>query len=125
MANPELFDISVDTQYLDEQSRPGEEQFVFAYTIRIKNNGDQGAQLLNRHWFITDAHGKVQEVKGEGVVGEQPFIGAGESFQYTSGAILTTPVGTMQGSYQMCDEFGIHFDTIIPLFSLAKPGSLH
>jgi ApaG protein len=119
------FDIKVDCRYLEEQSRDEDEHFVFAYTIHISNNGDFGAKLLRRHWIITDADGKIQEVRGDGVVGEQPYIDAGESYQYTSGAVLSTPLGTMEGSYQMMTDDGRHFLVKIPLFSLTKPGVLN
>ncbi len=119
------FEIEVDCRYLEEQSKPEQEQFVFAYTVNITNTGDGGAQLLRRHWIITDANGKEQEVKGDGVIGEQPYIEPGESYQYTSGAILKTPLGTMTGSYQMQADDGQEFDAPIPLFSLTKPGILN
>ncbi len=119
------FDIKVDCRYIEDQSRPEDDQYVFAYTVHITNNGDSGAKLLRRHWIITDADGEVQEVKGDGVIGEQPYINAGESYQYTSGAILNTPLGTMEGSYQMVDDEGKHFLAPIPLFSLTKPGVLN
>ena len=110
---------------LQPVSKPEQQQFVFAYTINIQNNGQTGATLLSRHWVITDANGHVQEVKGNGVVGEQPYIGVGESFQYSSGTVLNTPVGTMEGSYMMQDEDGVSFSAPIPVFSLAVPGVLH
>jgi ApaG protein len=119
------FEIKVDCRYLEEQSRPEDEQYVFAYTIHITNNGNFGAKLLRRHWIITDANGNVQEVKGDGVVGEQPYIDVGERYQYTSGAILNTPLGTMEGSYQMMTDDGRHFLAPIPRFSLTKPGVLN
>jgi ApaG protein len=104
---------------------PTDERYVFAYTITIRNNGDTPAKLLTRHWVITDGHGKVQEVHGEGVVGEQPHIGPGDYFRYTSGTVLDTPVGTMEGSYQMLSDNGGHFDAPIPRFTLLQPHSLH
>ncbi|PWK53083.1 Co2+/Mg2+ efflux protein ApaG [Pleionea mediterranea] len=119
------FEIEVDCKYLDHQSKPDSEQYVFAYTINIINRSEVSAQLLRRHWIITDANGDEQEVKGDGVIGEQPHIEPGESYQYTSGAILKTPLGTMQGSYQMKDANGEEFDAPIPLFSLTKPGVLN
>ncbi|MEE4244333.1 MAG: Co2+/Mg2+ efflux protein ApaG [Kangiellaceae bacterium] len=119
------FEINVDCRYLAEQSKPDEKQYVFAYTVTIENQGDEAAQLMTRHWVITDADGKVQEVHGDGVIGEQPCIEPGESYQYTSGAILNTPLGTMQGSYQMETIQGQRFDAAIPLFSLTKPGILN
>jgi ApaG protein len=118
-------DVQVETRYVESQSLPNEDRFVFSYTITIRNDGESSARLLNRHWIITDANGKVQEVKGEGVVGEQPQLNPGETFRYTSGTVLDTPVGSMQGSYDMVDGQGNRFDTLIPPFSLARPGSLH
>lgn len=116
--------IDVDTRYLDEQSDPLEQRYVFAYTITIHNDGAVPATLLTRHWIITDANGAVKDVRGEGVVGEQPVLEPGQGFRYSSGAILETPVGTMQGSYQMIDAEGERFDAPIPLFRLAMPGIL-
>ena len=98
---------------------------MFAYTIRIRNAGGVGARLLNRHWVITDAHGKVQEVRGEGVVGEQPWLQPGEQFEYTSGAVLETAVGTMRGTYDMLADDGTRFDAPIPAFTLSVPRTLH
>ena len=116
--------VDVDTSFVAEQSDPREKRFVFAYTITIKNEGDVPAKLLTRHWIITDANGKVQEVRGEGVVGEQPHLQPGQGFRYSSGAVLETPVGAMQGSYQMVGDDGIQFDAPIPPFRLAMPGIL-
>lgn len=118
-------DIEVETHYMEKESLPADERFVFAYTITIRNKGDISTKLLTRHWVITDGHGKIDEVHGEGVVGEQPHIGPGDYFRYTSGAVLTTPIGTMEGSYQMLNDNGDHFDAAIPLFSLSRPNSLH
>jgi len=118
-------EISVATQFLDEQSDPDSERYVFAYTIRIRNLGRLPAQLLDRHWVITDGNGKVEEVRGEGVVGEQPRLEPGEAFTYTSGAVLETAVGTMQGSYHMSGDDGTEFDAPIPAFTLAVPRTLH
>lgn len=118
-------EISIATQFLDEQSDPDGERYVFAYTIRIRNLGRLPAQLLNRHWVITDANGKVEEVRGEGVVGEQPRLEPGEQFTYTSGAVIATAVGTMQGSYDMAGDDGTHFDAPIPPFTLSVPRTLH
>jgi len=118
-------DVQVETNYMESQSQPDEQRFVFSYTVTIRNEGSVPARLMNRHWIITDANGKVQEVRGEGVVGEQPHLKPGESFRYTSGTVLDTPVGSMQGSYDMVDNLGNHFDAMIPAFSLARPGSLH
>ena len=117
--------IEVETNYLDEQSEPREQRFVFAYTITIRNEGDIAAKLLTRHWIITDANGRVQEVRGDGVVGEQPYLKPGQGFRYSSGAVLETPVGTMQGSYQMLADDGAQFEAPIPAFRLAIPGMLH
>ena len=117
--------VDVDTRYLEDQSDPEEHRFVFAYTITIRNRGAVPAKLLTRHWVITDANGKVQEVRGEGVVGEQPHLMPGQGFRYTSGAVLETPVGAMQGSYQMIADDGVRFDAPIPAFTLAIPGKIH
>jgi ApaG protein len=117
--------VSVETSYLPEQSDPGGERYVFSYTITIQNEGAEPAKLLRRHWIITDANGKVQEVRGDGVVGEQPHLAPGQGFRYSSGAILETPVGTMQGSYQMVTDEGRNFDAPIAPFRLAMPGILH
>ena len=117
--------VEVETAYLEEQSEPAEQRFVFAYTITLRNSGKVPAKLLTRHWIITDANGRIQEVRGEGVVGEQPHLKPGQGFRYSSGAVLETPVGSMQGSYQMLADDGAHFDAPIPVFRLAKPGMLH
>ena len=124
-STPYQIDIDVETHYIEEQSDPGEDRYVFAYTITIRNNSPLPTQLLHRHWVITDGDGKTQEVRGEGVVGEQPHIGPGDYFRYTSGTVLDTPVGTMQGSYQMVADDGEQFDAIIPAFTLAAPHALH
>ena len=116
--------IDVLTNYLKEQSDPGDDKYVFSYTITIRNEGAVPAKLLKRHWVITDANGKVQEVRGDGVVGEQPYIKPGQGFRYSSGAVLETPVGTMQGSYHMVADGGQTFDAPIPTFRLAIPGIL-
>lgn len=116
--------IDVLTNYLQEQSEPRDSKYVFSYTITIRNEGEVPAKLLRRHWVITDANGKVQEVRGDGVVGEQPYIKPGQGFRYSSGAVLETPVGTMQGSYQMVADGGQTFDAPIPTFRLAVPGIL-
>ena len=120
-------DISVTTRtvFIPDQSDAEKGRYVFAYTITITNTGTLGAQLLSRHWVITDADSLVQEVKGEGVVGEQPFLRPSESFQYTSGTAIATPVGTMRGTYQMVGEDGVKFDAAIPEFTLAIPRVLH
>ena len=117
--------VDVDTAYIPEQSDPDARRYVFTYTITILNTGSVPAKLLTRRWLITDANGKVEEVSGEGVVGEQPYLKPGEGFRYTSGAILETPVGAMEGSYQMQADDGHHFDAPIPAFTLAQPGLLH
>jgi len=118
-------EVSVQSDYLPEQSQPGDQRFVFAYTVTIRNKGLAAARLLNRHWIIADANGKVQEVRGEGVVGEQPHLNPGESYRYTSGTVLETPVGSMHGSYEMLADDGTRFDADIHPFSLATPTSLH
>jgi len=118
-------DIAVETDYLESQSDPDDQRFVFSYTITIRNEGTVPAQLLNRHWIITDADGNTQEVKGEGVVGEQPRLDPGQGFRYSSGAVIKTPVGAMQGTYEMLTDDGEHFDAPIEPFTLAKPGLLH
>jgi len=118
-------DVQVDTMYLPSESDPDDNRYVFVYTIPIENQGTVPAQLLTRHWIITDANGKVQEVKGDGVVGEQPHLKPGEGFQYTSGTMLETPVGTMEGSYQMLADDGENFDAEIKAFTLSAPRVLH
>ncbi|HKX59701.1 MAG TPA: Co2+/Mg2+ efflux protein ApaG [Steroidobacteraceae bacterium] len=120
-----LISVAVDTRYLEDQSDPDEHRYVFAYTITIRNRGTVPAKLLGRHWLITDANGKVQEVRGEGVVGEQPHLMPGQGFRYTSGAVLETPVGSMQGSYRMLADNGVEFDAPIAAFTLAIPGKIH
>jgi ApaG protein len=117
--------VDVQTSYVPEQSDPGSQRYVFSYTITILNEGSAAARLLRRHWLITDANGKVQEVRGDGVVGEQPHLQPGQGFRYSSGAILETPVGTMQGSYHMETDQGARFDAPIAPFRLAMPGILH
>jgi ApaG protein len=114
--------VEVETTYVDEQSDPNERRYVFSYTITIRNEGAVPARLLTRHWIITDANGKVQEVRGDGVVGEQPHLKPGQGFRYSSGAVLETPVGAMQGSYEMIDDEGQRFDAPIQPFRLAMPG---
>lgn len=118
-------EVIVATRFLDDQSIPDDDRYVFAYTIRINNVGQVPARLLTRHWLITDANGKVQEVRGEGVVGEQPWLRPGEHFEYTSGAVLETPLGTMRGSYQMLADDGTSFDAVIDAFTLTIPRTLH
>ena len=112
-------------QFIPEQSDPDNDRYIFAYTITIKNTGEVAAQLISRHWIITDGNNEVQEVRGLGVVGNQPLLQPGESFSYTSGCPLETPVGTMKGSYQMVAEDGTHFEAEIPEFVLASPRALH
>jgi ApaG protein len=119
-----MISVDVQTSYLAEQSDPDEPRFVFSYTITIRNDGDFAARLMRRHWLITDANGKVQEVRGDGVVGEQPHLKPGQGFRYSSAAIIETPVGVMQGSYQMIADNGQAFDTPIAPFRLAMPGVL-
>jgi ApaG protein len=125
MLQPNKIDIEVETQYIKEQSIPEEDRYVFAYTITIRNNGKQPAKLLTRRWLITDGDGNTQEVQGEGVVGEQPHIGPGDYFRYTSGTVLDTPVGTMEGSYHMQADDGEEFEARIPVFTLSLPYTLH
>lgn len=117
--------VQVKPNYIDEQSEPNAHRFVFSYTVTIQNTGNIAAKLLTRHWVITDANGKVQEVIGEGVVGYQPYLKPGEGFEYTSGAILETPLGTMQGVYRMIADDGTKFDAAIPVFTLVRPHTLH
>ncbi|TYT23113.1 Co2+/Mg2+ efflux protein ApaG [Luteimonas viscosa] len=118
-------EIQIATQFLDEESEPDDGRYVFAYTIRIRNLGRLPAQLVSRHWIITDANGGVEEVHGDGVVGEQPRLEPGDQFTYTSGATLPTAVGTMEGSYDMVGDDGTRFDAPIPPFTLAVPRTLH
>jgi len=115
--------VQVQSHYLADQSSPRDDRYVFAYTIRISNEGLRTAQLRTRHWIITDARGVVEEVRGDGVVGEQPRLTPGQEFQYTSGCVLATPVGTMQGTYRMWRDDGSYFDAVIAAFSLAQPAS--
>ena len=117
--------VTARTIYLAEQSDAAQGRYVFAYTITITNKGTIAAQLVSRHWIITDAEEKVQEVRGMGVIGEQPYLRPGESFEYTSGTAIATPVGSMRGSYQMVAEDGTQFDADIPPFTLAMPRVLH
>ena len=125
MTNLYKVDVTVKTAYLEHHSIPNEEKYFFSYTITIKNNGKIPAKLISRHWVITDSNQKVEEVTGLGVVGEQPRLDSKESFEYTSGTILNTPVGTMYGSYQMVADNGYEFDAEVPLFSLNTPGILN
>ncbi|MGB0752017.1 MAG: Co2+/Mg2+ efflux protein ApaG [Gammaproteobacteria bacterium] len=121
------YDISVSavTQYVENQSDPRNDKYLFAYTITIRNTGGAPAQLISRHWIITDGRGHEQQVRGEGVVGEQPHLRPGQSFEYTSAAMIETPVGSMHGSYQMRGDDGTEFDAPIAPFRLAVPGSLN
>jgi len=123
--NPYEITIQVQTRFLVEQSAPESDRYVFSYTIRIANAGTVAARLVSRHWVITDANGKVEEVRGDGVVGEQPWLRPGQDFHYTSGAVLETPVGTMRGSYHMLADDGTAFDAAIPQFTLSVPRTVH
>ncbi len=119
------FSVTVKTQYLADQSNPDRAQFAFAYAITIKNTGQIGAQLISRHWIITDANNRTEEVRGLGVVGHQPFLQPGEQFEYTSGATLTTPQGSMVGKYFCVAEDGEQFEVSVPEFVLSLPRTLH
>lgn len=123
--NKYRINIVAQVNYLAEQSSEADNRFVFAYTITITNTGDTAARLISRHWIITDANQGVQEVRGQGVVGEQPVLQPGQSFEYSSGTVLATPVGTMSGSYRMVAEDGTEFDAPIPRFVLSVPRVLH
>ena len=118
-------EVRVRSDYVPEQSLPNDQRYVFSYTVTIENSGQEAARLINRHWVVADSNGKVQEVRGEGVVGEQPHLKPGESYRYTSGTILETPIGSMHGSYEMLADDGTRFDADIHPFSLATPTSLH
>lgn len=120
-----LIEVEALPQFLPDQSDPESERYVFSYTITVRNTGSVPAQLISRHWIITDANAEVQEVRGLGVVGHQPLLKPGESFEYTSGCALNTPVGTMKGSYQMTADDGTQFEAPIPEFTLAIPRVLH
>lgn len=117
--------VKVKSNYIEEQSEPEEPRFVYGYTITLTNEGEEPAQLISRHWIITDANGDVQEVQGMGVVGEQPRLAPHESYTYTSGVVLATETGTMSGSYQMITDEGEEFDADIPEFVLLPPRALH
>lgn len=117
--------VEVETLYIPDQSAPEQSRYVFSYTITIRNHGSVPVRLLSRHWIITDANSKVEEVRGEGVVGEQPYLKPGDGFRYTSGTVIATPVGSMQGSYHMITDDGSEFDAPIPAFSLSIPHALH
>ena len=123
--SPQKIQIDTQVKYVAEQSDETDHRYVFSYSITITNSGDSTVQLLGRHWVITDSNNQVQEVRGQGVVGEQPVIKPGQSFGYTSGTVLSTPVGTMSGSYQMVAEDGSKFDAAIPQFVLSVPRVLH
>jgi ApaG protein len=125
MTESPRIDIQIATRYLSDRSQPESQRYAFAYTITLRNDGPIGTQLLSRHWIITDGNGKVEEVHGDGVVGQQPRLEPGEQFEYTSGAVLETAVGSMQGSYDMVGDDGTHFDASIPPFTLAAPRTLH
>jgi ApaG protein len=127
MSKAQKHDIRVDveTTFIPEQSRPEADHYVFGYTVTISNEGSIPARLLNRHWIITDANGKEEEVHGEGVVGEKPYLKPGQHYRYTSGAILDTPVGAMEGDYEMLDDLGEHFLAPIPAFSLQIPHAVN
>ena len=117
--------VSVESQFIEKESNPEQARYVFAYTVTIVNQGSVSAKLLTRHWIISDADGRTQEVHGDGVVGEQPYLKPGEGFRYTSGTILDTPLGVMQGSYQMLADDGERFDAAISPFRLVDPRVLH
>jgi ApaG protein len=119
------FAIEVQSRYVEKESDPAANRYVFAYTITIRNDGSAAGQLLNRHWWVTDGQGDVQEVQGPGVVGQQPRIPPGESFRYTSAALISTPVGAMHGCYEFCRDDGELFDVAIPAFSLCIPSLVH
>jgi ApaG protein len=127
MSESEKYRIRVEAvaEYIAEQSDPDDDRYVFAYHITITNTGTVAAQLVSRHWVITDGTGKAQEVRGLGVIGEQPLLAPGQQFSYSSGSVIATPVGTMQGSYQMTAEDGHRFEAEIPPFMLAMPRVLH
>ena len=118
-------EVTVRPEYLEDQSDPSQDRYLFAYYITIRNVGSVGAKLISRHWVITDGHMKVEEVRGAGVVGEQPHLDPGQSFEYNSGCALATPVGTMHGSYQMLADDGTHFEAEIASFTLSIPRTLH
>ncbi len=115
----------VKSNYIAEESSPEQERYVFAYTVTISNTGEEPAKLISRHWVITDADGRIQEVRGKGVIGQQPHLKPGESYTYTSGTVMETAIGFMQGSYQMLADDGTKFDAVIPAFRLVVPGVLH
>ena len=121
----DLIEINVETTYLSNESNPDQDKYYFLYTVLIKNKSKKNAKLLSRHWIIKDDNGKIQDVKGEGVIGEQPDIKPGEEFQYTSGTMIETSLGTMKGSYHMIDDEDNYFDADIPEFVLSTPRVIH
>ncbi len=125
MGNQSRVEVQVRTEYLPSHSDPDKENYAFAYHITIRNRSDCGIRLLSRHWYITDGNKHQQEVQGDGVIGQQPHIPSGESYAYSSGCLLATPVGCMEGSYQMETDDGRRFDATIPLFSLRVPGAVN
>ncbi len=125
MRDDNHIEVEVAANYIEEQSRPEDGRYVFAYTVTLRNTGKQPARLMTRHWIINDANGNTQEVHGEGVVGEHPYLRPGDTFQYTSGTVLETPVGSMEGSYQMVSDAGQPFDAEVPAFTLSQPNALH
>ena len=127
MNNPASYaiEVSVQSRYLEDESAPDRDYYVFAYTVRLQNTGSVGARLVSRHWVITDGNGEVEEIRGEGVIGQQPLLKPGESFEYSSGAVLKTDVGSMRGSYRMEADDGNGFDADIPAFTLSIPRVLH
>ena len=125
LSNNYDLNVGVKTEFLAEQSDPSRNRYVFAYKITITNSGIQSAQLMSRKWIITDGDGKIQEVSGEGIVGQQPIIEPGQQHQYTSGTVLETKVGSMSGSYSMIAADGHEFSALIPSFTLSYPNALH
>jgi len=123
--NPYEIEVEANAFFIEEESEPEDDRYVFAYTVTIRNIGQVAAKLLTRHWIITDGNGDKQEVRGEGVVGNQPHLAPGEGFQYSSWAMLDTPIGSMHGSYQMITDDGVEFEADIPAFKLAVPHTLH
>lgn len=117
--------VEVETSYLPDQSDPDDGRYAFSYTITVRNDGDEAARLMQRHWLITDANGKTEEVHGDGVLGQQPHLKPGQGFRYSSGTVLETPVGAMEGRYEMVGDDGTRFDAPIPVFRLSMPGILH
>ena len=122
---PYSIEVNAEPAYIPTQSDPEQSRYVFSYTITIRNTGNMPARLMSRHWIITNANGETQEIRGDGVVGDQPHLKPGEGYQYTSGSIMETPVGSMRGSYQMLADDGTEFGADIPTFTLAVPGALN